>query len=266
MSDYKVTKKDLHQANLRWMTMPNTSFNYENQYGQAVAYALAPLLRKIYPDDDEYIAAMNNEWRYFNTQNYMGQLILGAAISMEEKLKGAGAQLINDFKVGLMGPLAGVGDTLFWVLIPTIFGSIGAPMAQDGNAFGVVLWGIFTLILTIFRFRFMDIGYSLGSKLITSLNQKLNVLTDACSVLGITVVGALIPSAVGVKIPKVFEFAGGNTLVVQDMLDKIIPYSVPLLLTFICYRLLGGKKVSMTKLVLVVLVISVVASYFGILG
>ena len=82
MSDYKVTKKDLHQANLRWMTMPNTSFNYENQYGQAVAYALAPLLRKIYPDDDEYIAAMNNEWRYFNTQNYMGQLILGAAISM----------------------------------------------------------------------------------------------------------------------------------------------------------------------------------------
>ena len=111
-----------------------------------------------------------------------------------------------------------------------------------------------------------EFGYNLGTKLVTDLKTTLQVLTDACSILGLTVVGALIPSVISVKVPMVIEFTTGTSLVIQDQLDRIMPYIIPVLLTFICYRLLGKKKVTMTRLVLIVLVVSIIGSVLGILG
>ena len=79
-------------------------------------------------------------------------------------------------------------------------------------------------------------------------------------------VGALIPSVVSVKIPTVIEFATGTSLSIQDQLDRIMPCMVPVILTFICYKLLGGRKITMTKLVLIVLLIGIVGAALGILG
>lgn len=246
--------------------MPMSSFCYEAQFGQAVVYALAPALRKLYPDDDDYLAALNNHYKYFNTQPYMCQIVLGAALGMEEQLGRAGAETIQDFKTGVMGPLAGIGDTLFWVVIPTIWASIASPMALEGNATGLILWTIFGIALTLFRLKFFEWGYKLGTRLITELKSTLQVLTDACSILGLTVVGALIPSVVSVKVPLTINFATGTSMSIQEQLDKIMPCLVPVVLTYLCYRLLGKKKVSMTWLVLVVLIVSIIGSALGILG
>lgn len=261
-----LNKSDVTKAGFRWMVMPMSSFCYEVQFGQAVVYALAPALRKIYPDDDDYLAAINNHFKYFNTQPYMCQIVLGAELGMEEQLGRDGAQTIQNFKTGVMGPLAGIGDTLFWVVIPTIWASIASPLALEGNATGIILWTIFSIALVIFRLKFFDWGYKLGTRLITELKTTLQVLTEACSILGLTVVGALIPSVISVKIPYVMEFATGTTLSIQEQLDKIMPYMIPVALTFICYKLLGKKKVSMTSLVFIVLFVSIVGAALGILG
>lgn len=267
MSNQKIlSKNDVTKAGFRWMVMPMSSFCYEVQFGQAVVFALAPALRKIYPNDDDYLAAINNHFKYFNTQPYMCQIVLGAALGMEEQLGREGAETIQNFKTGVMGPLAGIGDTLFWVVIPTIWASIAAPLALEGNATGIILWTIFAIALTLFRLKFFEFGYNLGTKLVTDLKTTLQVLTEACSILGLTVVGALIPSVISVKVPMVIEFATGTSLVIQDQLDRIMPYIIPVLLTFICYRLLGKKKVTMTRLVLIVLVVSIIGSVLGILG
>ena len=261
-----LTKKDVNKAGFRWMVMPMSSFCYEVQFGQAVVYALAPALRKLYPDDDDYVAAINNHFKYFNTQPYMCQIVLGAALGMEEQLGRAGAETIQDFKTGVMGPLAGIGDTLFWVVIPTIWASIASPMALEGNATGIILWTLFAVALTLFRLKFFEWGYTLGTRLITELKSTLQVLTDACSILGLNVVGALIPSVISVKVPMVINFATGPSLSIQEQFDKIMPCMIPVLLTFICYKLLGKKKVSMTTLVFAVLIVSIAGSALGILG
>ena len=102
--------------------------------------------------------------------------------------------------------------------------------------------------------------------MITELKSTLQVLTDACSILGLTVVGALIPSVISVKVPMVINFATGTSLSIQEQFDKIMPCMIPVLLTFICYKLLGKKKVSMTTLVFAVLIVSIAGSALGILG
>ena len=196
----------------------------------------------------------------------MCQIVLGAALGMEEQLGRAGAETIQDFKTGVMGPLAGIGDTLFWVVIPTIWASIASPMALEGNATGIILWTLFAVALTLFRLKFFEWGYTLGTRLITELKSTLQVLTDACSILGLTVVGALIPSVISVKVPMVINFATGTSLSIQEQFDKIMPCMIPVLLTFICYKLLGKKKVSMTTLVFAVLIVSIAGSALGILG
>ncbi len=266
MSKGILTKQDIRNANLRWMSLVMISYCYEYQFGQGFANALYPALKKIHTDPKDLQEAMINEWQYFNTQPYMVQIILGVVLAMEEELGIEGKGVIQDFKTGVMGPLAGIGDTLFWSVIPTIWASIAAPMAIEGNPVGIILWTVFQVFLLAFRMKFTEYGYDLGMKLITSLRSTLQTLTDACSVLGLTVVGALIPSVVSVQIPYVINFATGTSMSIQEQLDKIIPYSIPILLTYICYRLLGNRKVTITQLVFVVLGISIVGAALGILG
>ena len=83
-SGYKVTKKDLRNANWRWL-MSVCTFNYQTQQGASVAYALSPVLRKIYTNDEDYKQALNNHFRYYNTQPWLAAIILGACVAMEER-------------------------------------------------------------------------------------------------------------------------------------------------------------------------------------
>ena len=129
-SGYKVTKKDLRNANWRWL-MSVCTFNYQTQQGASVAYALSPVLRKIYTNDEDYKQALNNHFRYYNTQPWLAAIILGACVAMEERDGLAAADAVQDLKIGTMGPLAGVGDSLLMTMIPTIMGSIAAYMAIE---------------------------------------------------------------------------------------------------------------------------------------
>lgn len=143
---YQVTKKDLKKTADRYNFMACNIFNYESQMGPAVAWAMAPVLRKIYKKDEEYKEALNNHFNYFNSTTVMSSMILGATLAIEEKDGIEAKETVQSLKTSLMGPFAGVGDTLVWVLWPTIMGSISGYMAQQGNPLGAIIWFIANII------------------------------------------------------------------------------------------------------------------------
>lgn len=261
---YQITTKDLRQANYRWL-MSVCTFNYQTQQGASVVYALSPILRKIYKNDDDYKTALNNHFQYYNTQPWLAAIILGAVVAMEEKQGLSAKDAIQDFKVGTMGPLAGIGDSLLMTMIPTIMGSIAAYMALEGNPFGIFMWLLLILVIFFFRMRGFEFGYKQGLKIVTEYGEKITFLTEAASVLGLTVVGALIASVINVTTPITFNF-GEVTMEIQPMLNNILPALIPVIVTSAAYYLLSKKKMSMTVLILVVIVVAMIASAFGILA
>lgn len=262
---YKVTKKDLRKTSNRYNFMACNIFNYESQMGPAVSWAMAPVLRKIYKNDDEYKEALNNHFNYFNSTTCMSSVILGATLAVEEKDGLEAKETVQSLKTSLMGPFAGVGDTLVWVLWPTIMGSISGYMAQQGNPLGAIIWFICNVIFWFVKSKLFQVGYYSGTKLITNLGEKLAIFTEAASIMGLSVVGALI--ATSVKLTTAVNFKVGEVAMnlQTDILDKIMPSLLPVLVTALVYKLLGNKKWTPTKLILLIIVFSLVCSFFGIL-
>ena len=262
---YRVTKKDLRKTAARYNFMACNIFNYESQMGPAVAWAMAPVLRKIYKKDDEYKEALNNHFNYYNSTTVMSSVILGATLAIEEKDGIAAKETVQSLKTSLMGPFAGVGDTLVWVLWPTIMGSISGYMAQQGNPLGAIIWFICNIAFWFVKSKFFEIGYKSGTKMITELGQKLSAFTEAASIMGLSVVGALIATSVKVQTALNFKVGEVSLALQNDILDQIMPALLPVLLTALVYKLLGNKKWTPTKLILLIIVISLVCSFFGIL-
>lgn len=262
---YQVTKKDLKKTAARYNFMACNIFNYESQKGPAVAWAMAPVLRKIYKKDDEYKEALNNHFNYYNSTPAMSNVILGATLAIEEKDGIVAKETVQSLKTSLMGPFAGVGDTLVWVLWPTIMGSISGYMAQQGNPLGAIIWFICNIAFWFVKSKFFEIGYKSGTKMITELGQKLSAFTEAASIMGLSVVGALIATSVKVQTALNFKVGEISLALQNDILDQIMPALLPVLLTALVYNLLGNKKWTPTKLILLIIVISLVCSFFGIL-
>lgn len=261
-----LTKKERHSAILRYMVMGCNNFNYETQQGPSIVWAFSKVLRKIYPNDDDYIQALDNHFQYFNTTTAMANIILGTTLAMEEKdgIKSKGA--VQSIKTSLMGPFAGIGDTLIWVLFPTIMGSIAGYMALQGNPLGAIVWILLDCILFWIRLKLFDLGYNSGAKLITQLGDKISIFTDATSVMGLTVVGALIATVVKVHTPLVFKVGRVALALQSGVLNKVMPALLPALVAWMVYKLLGRKNWTPTRVIVLLLIISLLGSFTGILG
>ena len=262
----ELTKKDINKAAIRYMFMACNVFNYQTQQGPGVVFGLEKALKKVHQDEDDYVASLNNHYKYFNTTTWMANLLLGASLAMEEKDGRDSLDAVQAFKTGMMGPLAGVGDTLIWVLYPTIMGSIAAYMGLEGNPTGAIIWLLLNIFFVFFRIKLFSIGYTSGLKMVTSLGDKLSVFTEAASIMGLTVVGALIPSVVKVNVGVVFKTGEVEMPIQTEILDKIMPALLPAAIAFVIYKLIANKKMSVTKIIFAVIGISLVLSFFGILS
>lgn len=138
MNDHKpvLTKKDINQVAARWILSAVNTFNFQSQQAGSVVWSLNPALRKIYQDDDEYLESLNNHYKYYNCMPWLSNLVLGATLAIEDNGGIGDKDIVQNFKTSLMGPLSGVGDTVFWVLIPTVLGSIAGYMALQYNQIG----------------------------------------------------------------------------------------------------------------------------------
>ena len=246
-----LDKKTRYKVLWRWIFTSSVSSNYEKMQALAYCYAIMPFLKFIHKGDPDGLqTAVKNHLQFFNTNPWIAPYVLGVNIGIEEKEKNNAAEAIASLKTGLMGPLAGLGDSMFVVIPWTIFGAIAANMALQGSAIGIVLWLAVGITLKMLSFPLFEMGYKSGTSLVNSLGKKLKTISECVAILGLMVVGALIPSVIKANIA--FEFAQGDvTMKGQDILNQIMPGIIPAALVFLVYYLLG-KKVKPVYLILLV--------------
>ncbi|MBT8943403.1 PTS mannose family transporter subunit IID, partial [Lactobacillus delbrueckii subsp. bulgaricus] len=296
MTEKKVTLSKRDRWHVMWHSqLLQGSWNYERMQNGGWAYSMIPALRKLYPNKEDMAAALQRHLVFFNTQPYVASPIIGVTLALEED-KANGVEVddeaIQGVKVGMMGPLAGVGDPVFWYTVRPILGALGASMAINGNILGPILFFIlWNLIRIAFLWYTQELGYKAGAAISSDLSSGLlKKVTRGAAMMGMFVLGALIerwvritftlkvsevpiqkggyidwnklPSGVaGIK-EALTQQADGRSLTntkvttLQDNLNMLVPGLAGLLLTFLCMWLLK-KKVSPIVIILGIFVVGI---------
>ena len=266
-SEPVLTKEDPKICSRRMLLMDTASYSYATQNAPCCTFAAYYALRKIYGNDREAFntAILNQLDCVFNATPPVSGLLLGAGLAIEDRGHLGGMAAENNLKVGLMGPLSGVGDVLIWILPMTILGSIAGYMAMQGNPVGILLWVAVWAAILVWRLQNYVQGYDAGAKVITSMADKISILTDAASILGLTVVGSLIYSAIKIYTPLTFAFGEISLSLQTGVLDQIFPNLLGVIAAAATYRLIK-KGVKLNWIILGIIVISWICAAFGILG
>jgi PTS system mannose-specific IID component len=219
---------------------------------QALGYcfAVVPVIKRLYTGDERK-QALKRHLEFFNTQPFVTAPILGVTAAMEEQ-KANGADIddgaINGLKIGLMGPLAGVGDPIFWGTLRPVAAALGASIALTGSILGPILFFvIFNAVRLAIRYYGVTYGYNKGTTIVADMaGGKLQKLTEGASILGLFVMGALVNRWTTINVPIVVSTitqADGKTVgtTVETILDSLLPGLLPLLATFACMKLLKMK-------------------------
>lgn len=266
----KLTKQDLNRVAIRSLGM-EWDWNYERQMNMAFCYSMLPVIKKLYPNKDDQVAAMQRHLEFFNTTPHMSTLILGITAAMEEQNASDPdfeTESINNVKVSLMGPLAGIGDSFIWGTLRIIATGVGVSLAAQGNILGPLL---FLLLFNIpaqgLRFYLMHAGYKLGSGFLAKVRESglMDILTYGASVLGLMVIGGMTAENVAITVPLVIG-SGETATTLGDICNTIMPGLLPLAFTLLMYWLVSKKNVKTTTLLVALVVIGLVGSFFGILG
>ena len=274
----KITKRDLIRSWHSWMQFSHCCYNYERLQALSFAQCMIPILRRLYPNKDDFTREWSKHTVFFNTEPNIGTIIHGVVIAMEEERANGGditPEAINAVKSGLMGPFAGIGDTIVQAIFTPIFLGIGIGMAQQGNFLGPILFVLLNggVILGC-SYALWMYGYRLGQQAVTKIlaSGMMNVILCAAGILGCTVMGALTAQFVTVGTPITFTLvqataeAEALTLSLQtDFLDAILKGILPLALTFGTYKLIS-KGVTSVKMMLILTAIGFVGGAVGILG
>lgn len=263
---YKLTDKDFKQINMRSLFFNQWGWNYERMQGSGYLYIVMPQLRKMYGDHTKKLKeVMKMQNQFFNTSNFFNTIVQGIDLAIEEKEGYASLETVAGLKSGLMGPFAAIGDSIFAALVPAIMGAIAANMAVQGNPIGAFLWMAVNFLIMWFRWIQLKFAYKQGASLVTSMQGQLNALTNAATLLGVYVVGALAATMVNTKIVYVAHL-GKMTVNFQDKIDLIMPKLIPALIVGGIYWMLGRKRMTSTRAIFIVIIVAVALSALGVLG
>ena len=192
-----ISKRD--RMNVSWrLTFVQANWNYERMHNVGFAYTLAPIIRKLYQSKEDRRDALKRHLEFVNTHPYVHAPIVGVVLALEEE-KANGAEIddmaIQGVKVGMMGPLAGVGDPIFWGTLRPVIGAFAASLALTGSALGPILFFlIWNVIRVLFMWYTQELGYVSGSEITKELGGGiLRKLTTGASILGMFVMGVLVP-------------------------------------------------------------------------
>lgn len=304
MSEERITlsKSDRMSVAIR-STFLQGSWNYERMQNGGWCFAMIPAIKKLYKTQEDRSAALKRHLEFFNTQPFVASPVIGVTLALEEdKANGAEVedQAIQGVKVGMMGPLAGVGDPVFWFTVRPILGALGASLAIAGNILGPI---IFFVLWNVIRFGFMwytqEFGYKVGTEITKDLSGGLlGKITKGASILGMFVLGALVDRWVSVSFTTVVskvtlaegafidwskitgdaqgiqsaitQYAAGLSLTdtsvttLQNNLDSLIPGFAALALTLLCCKLLK-KNISPIVIIVGLFVIGIVFHVIGLM-
>jgi len=267
-----VTRGDMLGAWWRWLIFSHSCYNYERLQGLGFAHSMTPIISRLYKTKEEIAAALQRHLVFFNTEPNVGAMVHGVTVAMEEQRAGGESQIsdeaINSVKSGLMGPLAGIGDSLTQGLITPILLALGIGLAQEGNFAGPILYVLLesTAIIGISYFTWMQ-GYRWGKTAVERILKAdlLKPLMEGASVLGLTVIGALAATQVSLS-TKIAITVGPQIVRLQaDVLDKVLKGVLPLSLTLLVWWLLGRKRLPVT-IIGMIFVLGLVGTWIGWLG
>lgn len=267
-SEKQVTPADLRQLFWRSFAL-QSAFNYERMQGLGFGWTMIPLIKKLYTRKEDQAEAYQRHLTFFNTHPWTVGPILGMVASMEERLAAGEGAVDSDgiqaIKGGLMGPLAGIGDSLFFSTLRPILAGVAVTLALTGNVFAPILFLVGINIIHFWvRWSGLQYGYKLGDRFLEQMEGlQVQKWMEGAAIVGLMVLGALVASWLNVQTPMVYSMEDA-TFPVQKMLDGILPKMLPLLTTLLVFRFVRkGKSATIVMIALVVL--GLVGGYFNIL-
>lgn len=298
----KLSKSDRQKVWWRSQFLQG-SWNYERMQNMGWAYALIPALKKLYTTKEDRAAALERHMEFFNTHPYVAAPIIGVTLALEEE-KASGTPVedkaIQGVKIGMMGPLAGVGDPVFWFTVRPILGALGASLASAGNILGPIIFFVgWNLIRMSFLWYTQELGYKSGKEITKDMSGGiLQDITKGASILGMFILAVLVKRWVAINftvdLPKktlsegayinfpkdhvsgqqlhdiLGQVQSGLSLdkmqpqTLQGQLDSLIPGLAGLLLTFFCMWLLK-KKVSPITIIIGLFIVGILARLAGVM-
>ena len=265
----KLSKKDVRHSFIVWRWFTFACYNYEGLMSMGFAQCMAKLMQKLYPDPEQFKVEMKRHFAFFNTEPNVGTIVHGVTIAMEEqRANGAPitAESISAVKTGLMGPMAGIGDTITQGITTPIMLSIGISMALQGNIMGpivfVVLNGALILCMSYAMWMY---GYRLGSAAVERLiaGGLMQQLMIAAGTLGCLVLGALTATTVAISTPIAFTIGVSEFALQAGLFDQILPGLLPLAFTMITFWLVQ-KNWTANKILLLIFVFGLATGTIGI--
>ncbi|HGD3096828.1 TPA: PTS system mannose/fructose/sorbose family transporter subunit IID [Streptococcus agalactiae] len=298
----KLSKSDRQKVWWRSQFLQG-SWNYERMQNMGWAYALIPALKKLYTTKEDRAAALERHMEFFNTHPYVAAPIIGVTLALEEE-KASGTPVedkaIQGVKIGMMGPLAGIGDPVFWFTVRPILGALGASLASAGNILGPIIFFVgWNLIRMSFLWYTQELGYKSGKEITKDMSGGiLQDITKGASILGMFILAVLVKRWVAINftvdLPKktlsegayinfpkdhvsgqqlhdiLGQVQSGLSLdkmqpqTLQGQLDSLIPGLAGLLLTFFCMWLLK-RKVSPITIIIGLFIVGILARLAGVM-
>lgn len=270
-----LTKGDIRSTYWR-STFLLGSFNFERMQAMGFCVSMIPTIKRLYKTKDDRAAALKRHLEFFNTQPWVGSAIMGVTAAMEQE-RANGAKDIDDaaisgVKVGLMGPLAGVGDPIFWGTLRPVLAALGAGLAITGSLLGPLLFFIgINLCRSLTRWYGFKYGYEKGTEIVQDMGGgRLQKLTQGASILGLFVMGSLVSKWTSINIPlelsRYTNQAGQEVVTtVQSVLNELLPGLAALLLTFLCMYLLR-KKINAMYIIFALFGVGIIGYHLGILA
>ena len=299
-----LTKQDRKKVWWRHQFLQG-SWNYERMQNGGWCYSIIPAIKKLYKTEEDRAAALKRHLEFYNTHPYVSAPVMGVTLALEEERANGmpvDDQTVQGVKVGMMGPLAGVGDPVFWFTVRPILGALGASLALSGSIVGPLLFFVvWNLVRIAFLWYTQEFGYKVGTSIAKDMSGGLlGKVTEGASILGMFIIGALVQRWVSIsftpvvsqvtqskgayiewdKLPKgaagikeaLSQYAslGANGLnqtkvtTLQQNLDQLIPGLAALLLTLLCCYLLK-KKVSPIVIIIALFIVGIVARVIGIM-
>lgn len=279
------------------------SWNYERMQNLGWAYAMIPAIKKLYTKKEDQAAALERHLEFFNTHPYVASPILGVTLALEEERANGAAiddTAIQGVKIGMMGPLAGIGDPVFWFTVRPILGALGASLALSGNIMGPIIFFLgWNAIRMAFLWYTQEFGYKAGSEITKDMSGGiLQDITKGASILGMFILAVLVQrwvsitfavnlpakqlsegayivfpegTVTGTELQGILNDAlSGLSLyptqaqTLQGQLDSLIPGLMGLLLTFLCMHLLK-KKVTPITMIIGLFIVGILARFFNIM-
>ena len=268
MAEKKLSKKTLNKSFKNWYYGHLTCFSQEHMQTFGYLCSMLPIVDELYDTEEEKKEALQTYTAFFNTEPQLGTVVVGVTAGLEEaKANGENidGEMINGIRAGLMGPIAGIGDSLIvGTLIPILLG-IALGLSNNGSPIGAIFYIVTWNIIMTLGMKFLYFkGYELGGKAVEMIvGEKANAIRESVIMLGTIVIGAVAASWINITTSFSMLNSEGEVSEYQKTLDSVFPKLLPLITVIFCWWLMSKKKISPTVVMLILVVIAFIGVLIG---